>query len=297
MTEEIKVALIGLDTSHTVEFVRRMQAPDCPPDQRAEGLCAATCLRFSTPFLDEDGLDARQRLLENWGVKVVTRFEEATAGCGAVMIEINDPARHLEYFTRCTALGRRIFLDKPLAGTLTDGRAIYKLARAQNTEFFSASSLRFVPQLTAACTAVPTPVFATMYGPLGHAPAGSSIVWYGVHTFEMLQRAMGRGAESIWVRKHATGLTAVVRYNNNRHAVVELNRDAWQYGGCLHDRQQAVPFVAETGRMYTDLLERVAEFFKGGPRPVLPEDTLEIMAMLDATQRSFDSGAEERLDG
>jgi predicted dehydrogenase len=297
MTEEIKVALIGLDRSYTVEFVRRMQASDRPCDQRIEGLRATACLRFPTPFYDEKGLATRQKLLENWGVRITSRFEDAVAGCGAVMIEINDPARHLEYFTRCAALGQRIFLDKPLADTPAGGRAIRQLARERNTEFFSASRPRFVPRLAAACAAVPTPVFAAMYGPLGQALAGSSIVWYGVHTFEMLQLAMGRGAESIWVRKHATGLAAVVGYNNNRHTVVELNRDAWQYGGCLHDRQKAVPFAAETGRMYTDLLGRVAEFFKGGPCPVPPENTLEIMATLDATQHSFDSGAEERLDG
>ena len=39
---------IGLDTSHSVEFPRRMQAPDCPEKNKVEGLKAVTCLRFET---------------------------------------------------------------------------------------------------------------------------------------------------------------------------------------------------------------------------------------------------------
>ena len=40
MKKEIKVAIIGLDTSHSVEFPRRMQAPDCPEKNKVEGLKA-----------------------------------------------------------------------------------------------------------------------------------------------------------------------------------------------------------------------------------------------------------------
>ena len=64
MKEEIRVALIGLDTSHSVEFPRRMQAPDCPEQLRVEGLRAVSCLRFETPFTNKQILDERQKQLE-----------------------------------------------------------------------------------------------------------------------------------------------------------------------------------------------------------------------------------------
>ncbi len=80
MSHEIKVALIGLDTSHTIEFVNRMQGPECAVDQRVSGLRAVNCLRFGTPFQNEEGLNNRQKQLESWGIKVTTKFEEAVAG-------------------------------------------------------------------------------------------------------------------------------------------------------------------------------------------------------------------------
>lgn len=295
MKNPLRVALIGLDTSHTVEFARRMQAPDCAQAQKVEGLHALSCLRFPTPFQNEEGLNERQATLEKWGVKVTTNFEEAIENCDALMLEINDPAYHLEYFARCAALGKPIFLDKPLADNMTNARALTELALAQKTKFFSASSLRFVPQLEAACQAMPAPQFVHAFGPLGDAPAGSSLVWYGVHTFEMLQRALGNGAQSVRVQQDAMGVTAIVSYPDQRRGVVELNKGAYVYGGSLRDAKNAVPFVADMTRAYSDLLVIIERFFRDGQTPVALEDTVEIMALLEATERATQSGQSEAL--
>jgi len=295
MRKIIKVAIIGLDSSHTIEFVKRMQAPDCPPEQKIHHLHTVSCLRFTTPFQSEAGLNARQKQLEAWGVKVTTSFTEAVADCDALILAINDPSYHLEYFSRCIDLDKNIFLDKPLADTLANGRKISELIHPRNLKVFSASALRFVPQLETACRTIPTPSCTTVYGPLGLAPDGNSIIWYGVHTFEMLQRAMGRGAQRVFVRPDAAGLTAIISYAGGRRGIVELNQNTWIYGGCLRSNEQAAPFVVDTTRMYSDLLEKISDFFQGAPAPSTMEDTLEIMAMLEAAQRSLISGKEEGI--
>jgi predicted dehydrogenase len=51
--------------------------------------------------------------------------------------------------------------------------------------------------------------------------------------------------------------------------------------------------VADFTRAYTEQLLAVREFFRGGPPPVAAEDALEVMAMLDAAERSFASGKPE----
>ena len=291
----IRVALIGLDTSHAIEFARRLHAPDCPDDQKVSGLEVVSCLRFGTPFQNEEGLNERQAQLESWGIKVTTNFEEAVEGCEALLVTINDPSFHQEYFARCAELDKPIFLDKPLADSLESGRAIIELAEAKKLPFFSASSLRFVPQLKAACEAMPSPHFVHVFGPLGQAPSGSSIVWYGVHTFEMLQRVMGNGAQSVRVLEDESGIVAVVSYGDNRRGVAELNNGAFVYGGSLRDPKRAVPFVADMSRAYSDLLVLIETFFRTGQAPVTTEDTLEIMALLDATERAVQSGREETV--
>jgi len=293
MPDEIKVALIGLDTSHTVQFAQRMQSPDVAPEQKVEGIEALACLRFETPFQNKEGLDARQAQLEGWGVKVTEDWDEAVAGCDALMLEVNDPAYHVEYFTKAMELGKPIFLDKPLADNIANGKLIYDLAK--KVRVFSASSLRFVPQLIEACDAVPVPAFTTTYGPLGKAPAGSSIVWYGVHAFEMLERAIGPGAVSVNVIRDKAGVVCDVEYPDNRRGLVELSEGSYHYGGNLRSKDKVAPFVVNMGRAYADLLVQIVEFFRGGKPPVSMEDTLEIMGMLDAAERSLASGRPEKI--
>lgn len=290
MAQEIKVAVVGLDTSHSVEFVKRMQAPDCPADQRVPGMRATACLRFETPFQNQTGLDNRQKQLEAWGVKVTLDFDEAVADCDAVMIEINDPAPHLEYMQKCAGLGKPIFLDKPLADTIGNGRKIAALVASKHLKIMSASSLRFVTELTEACAKVPAAAQGHAFGPLGKAPAGSSIVWYGVHAFEMLQRAMGLGAGSVTTVKDRAGVVCVVDYDGGRRGLVELTEGQYAYGGTLRGDGKAAGFVVDMGRAYTLLMIEIEKFFRTGKAPLTFKDTLEVMAMLDSAQRSFDSG-------
>ncbi|MDD5597915.1 MAG: hypothetical protein PHV82_08220 [Victivallaceae bacterium] len=46
MDNELKIAVIGLDTSHAVEFPRRMQASDFPAENKISGMRAIACHPF-----------------------------------------------------------------------------------------------------------------------------------------------------------------------------------------------------------------------------------------------------------
>ena len=137
---DMKVAIIGLDTSHSVAMPKLMNDPSCEPDMKVSGLKAVTCLRFETPFQGKEGLDNSQAQLEGWGVKVTLDFDEAIADCDVIMMEINDPAYHLDYFKRLANLGKPIFLDKPMAANVAESREIMDLARRYGTRVWSGSS-------------------------------------------------------------------------------------------------------------------------------------------------------------
>ncbi len=295
MSGEIRIGMVGLDTSHSVAFTKCLQAPDVAADQKVAGARVVSCMRFETPFQDKNGLDGRQKQLEEWGVTVTEDFDEAVAECEAIMLEINDPAYHLEYFRKCVPLGKPIFLDKPMADNTTNARAIYKLAKENNLRVFSSSSLRFVPGLIESCKAIPNADYAYTYGALGKAPAGSSVVWYGVHAFEMLERAMGQGAIGVFARRDKAGVVCTVEYPNNRRGIVELTEGSSAYGGCLRDKGKAAPYVCDNSRLYPDQLIKVVEFFKGAEPAASLDDALEVTAMLDAAERSTQSGKPEAL--
>ncbi len=287
----IKVAIIGLDTSHSVEFPRLMQAPDCPQDQRVPDLKAVTCLRFPTPFQNKEGLDRRQQQLEAWGVKVTTDFDAAAENADAFMLEINDGSYHLEYFKKVAALGKPVFVDKPLACSLADARAMLKLAAKHKTRAWSGSSLPFSDGLEQAKAQAGAIRIASVFGALGDAPAGDSLIWYGVHTFEMLQAIMGSGPLNAQALETQTSIVTVVNYPDGRQGIIETIRHCHSYGGTLlgkaGERATAIPFVCDTRYGYRNILRALHRFFNGGPAPVELAATFEGLAMMVAARQSI----------
>lgn len=293
--KKIKAAIIGLDTSHSIQFSMRTMAKDCDPEQRVEGLEILSCMRFETPFQDKKGLDERTAQLEEWGVKVTESFEEAVEGAEALLLEVNDPALHVEYFEKAAKLGLPIFLDKPLADNMANGLEIARLVKKYNVRMFSASSLRFINSMEESISKFEDIQCASIFGPLGIAPTGESVVWYGVHAFEILQRIMGCGAESVTAVNDEKGVVAVVHYKDGRRGVIELAKGAFVYGGNVRTDSDKDVFLCDMTYAYKGLLDRIVAFFNGGPAPVEFDDTLEIMNLLDTTVRSMKSGKNEKL--
>lgn len=290
----IKIAIIGLDTSHSIQFPQRMQAPDCPKDQRVPGLRAITCLRFETPFQQKDGLDIRQQQLEAWGVNVTTDFDESIDGCDAIMLEINDGGYHFEYFKKVAGMGKPVFLDKPLATTLADGRAIVRLAKKHKTRVWSGSSIPFCHDILRLTSQISDVSIGHTFGALGKAPAGDSLVWYGVHTFEMLQRIMGPNPKSVQAIETKNGIVSVIEYDNDRQGIVETISGCYAYGGRIHGtikgQHKVIPFICDTQYCYRDILRIIKAFFNGAPAPVDLATTFEGLAMMAAARKSIETG-------
>lgn len=296
--EKIRIAMVGLDTSHCIELPRRMHDPDLPAEEKIDGMEIVACNRFETPFQKKEGLDNRQAQLEKWGIKVTEDFDETVADCDAIMVEINDPAFHREYFERVAKLGKPVFLDKPLAGSIEDGLAIMDTMRKYNVRCWSGSSLPFFPVVTDAIARfTPEVEIAHAFGPMGIAPAGDSLIWYGVHTIEMMQRLIGAcGAEEVFAHDNGKSIVAETMYNDGRLGIAEAIRGSWVYGGRLHAAGKAESFsFNSTNALYFNLLRNIRAFFRGCPAPTPMERTFEGLAIADAANRSIASGKTEKV--
>lgn len=295
MTDEFTLGVIGLDTSHTIEFARLIQGED-DPKQAIQGLRIRRCMRFPSAFQSEPDQDKRQAQLEQWGVEVTTRLDETVRDVDGILLELNDPAMHLPYVRQIADLGKPVFLDKPLAASLEQGRQIVALAAARELPLWSSSSLRFLDTLTEARNVVGKPELGSFFGALGKAAAGSDLVWYGVHTVEMLVAAMGTGAARVRACQDNRGIVQTVQYADGRRAVTECNQNAYFYGGRLQSKETVRCFDAcGATSLYINLLNQIRAFFLTGTVPVPLAETLEVQAILDAGERSLASGCEEEV--
>jgi predicted dehydrogenase len=288
MARELKIGIIGMDTSHTVAFTTLLQGTGTPPEQKIEGMRIVHAMRFPSPFQDEKGQNERQAQMEALGVVMKSTVAELAQGMDALFLEINDPALHLSFFRQVAGLGLPIFMDKPLAADLADGRQIVELAQAKQTKVWSSSSLRYVRKLVAArkqMTAPPT--FCNVFGALGKAAAGSDVVWYGCHVTEMLVTAMGVGAVSVTAVEDPAGVVAVVTYPNGRRAVAEYSRGSYTYGGRVQAGGEVLYFDNRGDVLYYNLLIEIKRWLDTGVLPVPLEESLEVQAVMEAVERSL----------
>lgn len=295
MNSKMKVAVIGIDSSHTLEYVRRMQDAEFDKEQQVDTLQAVSCMTLVTPFQNEEGVAARSELLRELNVAITEDFTQAVADAEAIMVELNEPSTHLEYMTKCVGLGKPVFLDKPMAESYDSALKIAELVKADKMKFFTSSPLRFSTDVQNAKATMANPDSCILWGPIGKAAAGSDLVWYGIHLFEMLNLMMGRGATGVQSLADEAGLVCVISYPDGRRGVLELTTNCFRFGGILRDRNSGEHLFsvnAPKAEFYGDTIKEIERFFQGGEAPVELEDSLDIMKMISAADESLQKNGE-----
>ncbi len=90
--------------------------------------------------------------------------------------------------------GLPVFVDKPIAGSVTDAVAMFELGRHFKTPLFCSSSLRFSngPQALRAGS-IGKILGCSTYSPCSLEKTHPDLFWYGIHGVEMLFTVMGTG--------------------------------------------------------------------------------------------------------
>lgn len=287
-----RIAMISLDSSHAVELTRLIQG-DVPSSGRVIGMRVVACCRFPSQFQSESGQDKRQELLESWGVPLTSNPETAAQDADGLFVSLNNPADHWPMMEQLIKLGKPIFLDKPLADTVAHGKAIMACAATRGVPLWSASSIPLIPSLLAVRKAVEHPLLAHAYGPLGQAPTGSSVIWYGCHTFESMTALMGTKAISLRALEDKHGVVVRILYPQGR-GVVELNVGIGAYGGRLSNDKETRSYKLDPDvAIYRELALAVRDFFLYNEPPLPLENSLAALILAEATDESLrQNGAE-----
>ncbi|MBO0857772.1 MAG: Gfo/Idh/MocA family oxidoreductase [Chloracidobacterium sp.] len=289
-TQEIKVGIIGLDTSHVTAFTKLLNDKSDP--KHVPGARVIAAFKGGSP--DVESSRARidrftADLKDKWGVEIVDSIEELCKKVDAVLLESVDGRPHLNQVRPVFAARKPVFIDKPLAGDYAGAREIVGLSRESGTPMFSASSLRFVDDLQALKRdeKLGSMLGAFTYGPAPIEPHHPDLFWYGIHAIEMLYTLMGPGCESV-ARVHADGADVVTgKWKDGRVGTMRGIRDGKQdYGAVAFGAKANLATPASMKSDYRNLLVEIVKFFQTGVSPVPPEETLEIMAFMEAADLS-----------
>jgi hypothetical protein len=289
-TQEIKVGMIGLDTSHVTAFTKLLNDKSDP--NHVPGARVVAAFKGGSPDVESSRTRIDRftaELKDKWGVEIVGSIEELCKKVDAVLLESVDGRPHLNQVRPVFAAKKRVFIDKPFTAGYADALEIVRLSRESGTPFFSSSSLRFANDLQAMKRDEKLgPVLgAFTYGPAPTEPHHPDLFWYGIHAVEALYTLMGTGCESV-TRVRTDGADVVVgKWIDGRIGTMRGIRDGKQdYGaiafGAKANQTTPTPMKSD----YRNLLVEVVKFFQTGAPPVPPEETLEMMAFMEAADLS-----------
>lgn len=296
---ELRIGIIGLDTSHVVAFTKSLNdasSPDHVPGGRVVAAFKGGSPDVPASATRVDKFTAE--LESTYGVRIVATIAELCDLVDAVLLESVDGRVHLEQAREVLRRRKPLFIDKPMAASFADAKAIARLAEESGTPWFSSSSLRFAPayQQFLAGAGRGAVLGVEAHGPASLEPTNPGLFWYGIHAVETLFTLMGPGCVSVSMTSNADYDLAVGVWNDGRIGTVKGLRKGHQAYGALVYGEKSVTYLPVTDVSYVPLVRQIVTFFETGRPPIPPAETLEIMAFMDAAERSrLKGGAREEL--
>jgi predicted dehydrogenase len=288
VADDLKLGIIGLDTSHVTAFTEILNNPNAAGHVPGGKVVAAfKSSSADIPSSADRVEEYTAKLQKDYGVKLVGSIEELCREVDGVLIESVDGRPHLAQARPVIAAKKRLFIDKPIGGSLRDTLEIFRLAKEAGVPVFTSSAYRYYDSMIELKKAdVGELRSAISYGPAHLEEHHPDLFWYGVHPAEALFTVMGRGCESV-VRTHTPDTDVVT--------------GTWSGGriGMLHAlRTKSLPHKVtvfgtknfaeqkSAGDSYAPLVREIMKFFQTGVAPVSPEETIELFAFMEAADES-----------
>jgi len=284
---ELRLGIIGLDTSHVTVFTRTYNDPKAPDHVPGGRVVAA--FKGGSPDIASSASRVEgytKELTEKYGVKLYDSIEELARNVDAILIESVDGRPHLDQFRRTLAAKKPVFIDKPMAGSLKDAIEIVRLAQANGVPIFSSSSLRYGPDpLPPKLAKIGEIVSVYSFGPAEYDSHHPDLFWYGIHAVEALYTVLGTGCTQV-VRTHTPNTDVVTGiWANGTVGTMQGHRNSNKGYGLTIVGAKGVAVAGEK-HSYRGLSEEVMKFFQTGISPVPPETTIELLAFMEAADES-----------
>lgn len=282
----IRIGMIGLDTSHCLAFTKLLNQKDNA--QHVPGCRVVAVYPKGSPDIQSSvsRVPKYTEEIKKLGVKVVDDLDDLVAQCDAVLLETNDGRPHLEQVVPVLKAGLPVFIDKPIAGSLTDAVAIFELGRFYKTPLFSSSSLRYSKGAQALRNGSLGDITGcSTYSPASLEKTHPDLFWYGIHGVEMLFTVMGPGCTTV-TRAHTADFELVTgTWKDGRIGTFRgIRRGGSGYGGTAFGTKGVAPVGKYDG--YAPLVVEIVKFFQTKEVPVSEEETLQIYAFMEAADES-----------
>lgn len=276
------IGIIGLDTSHSPAFAKYINSKD----NGFRVTSAYTTVSKDIPA-SADRVEKFTGQVKEMGIKITGSIEELLDEVDYVLLETVDGRRHLEQAKKVFKSGKRVFIDKPVAGSLRDAVSIFAAAKKYKVPTFSCSGTRFMSKVQSVRNGgIGLVMGADTFSPVQLEPTHPDLFWYGIHGVEILFTVMQRGCKR--VRRMVTDTYEQVTgdWGDGRTGTFRgIKKGKKNYGGQAFG-SEGLSYLGEW-EGYDAMLDAILYYFATGEVPVEPAETLEIYAFMEAAHESM----------
>ena len=289
--DSLKIGMIGLDTSHCPAFVKLLNDADNEfhvPGAKVVKAFPGGSELFSSSISRVEGFTNE---LREAGVEICDSIEAAAEGMDAFLLESVDGRQHLEQFKILAQYGKPVFIDKPFTCCFADAKAIVELAKEKNIPVMTASAIRYGKGIDVlrdgskveSCEA---------FGPMALLDDYRDYFWYGIHSAETLYSFMGTGCTQVQTTSTDKVDVIVGTWADGRIGTLRGNRVGANGFGCMLTVEGETKFalVSLDVPFYALMLKKIVPFFQTGVSDIPVEESLEIIAFLEAASQSRTQG-------
>ncbi len=284
----IKLGILDFDTSHAVEFTKRINHVDIAEEQWVEGAKVVVGCPGESKISPER-IPGYTAALKKYGVPLVEKPGEMIGKVDGMLIEAVDGSVHYERARPFLEAGIPCYVDKPFTCSVADARKLIDLAAKKKLPIFSSSALRYATEVVqyVADRKHGKVLGCLTYGPASLHDRNPGLFHYGIHAVEMLYALMGPGCERVTCTTEKGADVATGLWKDGRLATVRGIRGGASGFGFTTFAEKGIHAATVGSRyFYRELLKKVVEMFATGKSPLDPAVTLEIVAFIEAANKS-----------
>ena len=285
----LRLGIVDFDSSHSIEFTRRLNHCGVDADQCVEGARVVLgCPGQST--MSAERIPGFTQQIQSCDVQLVDAPEEMLGQIDAVLVLSICGDAHLERARPFLQSGIPVYVDKPFAGSLAAAKEMFELSQASGSVLWTSSSLRFAQDFVAFREQLPRLGKlngAISWGPAKRHPGNPGLLHYGIHAVEVLFSLLGLGCEevsSVWTpdSEVVTG-----RWSDGRTGTVRGIRSGCTAYGALAFCEQGIVSAPISARFaYRNLCREIVRSFESRTPAVPSNVSLEILRFLFASLES-----------
>lgn len=281
---DIRLGMIGLDTSHVIAFTQYLNDPKNNTGCRVVAGYPGGSPDFPASADRVEGFTARLRT--EYGLEIAGSIEELCEKVDGILLESVDGRPHLEQARIVIDAGKPLFVDKPVAHNLADVISLYRLAEKKDVPCWSSSSLRYGENIAGARNndGLGQIVGCDVFGSSSWAQFHPDLYLYGIHAVEPLFTVMGPGCRTVRRIKTDTADMVIGFWDDGRIGTFrDLGGGKSPGTAIIYGTKKSV--VGKSSG-YAPLLKQIVSFFNTGKPPVPAAETIEIYAFMSAADES-----------